>query len=196
MKRAILMAAAFSLAFVHAGSFAETNEILLSQSAESESLPGAVVPEKEMIKGILSSYHKEAQTMFKEELNECVVDKKHPQQQFFLKKKLPSLEEGKAVYFVRPSVKPYCGAFYGAHIFQFWLVAQNYKVLYSGGADGITIFKTTHNGMYDIEVVHSGGWGISETKMEFDGHEYKPVVCNETRLDKSGREVTKRVNCS
>lgn len=196
MKMVFLTLAALSLAFVHAQGIAGTSEILLSQSTESESLPGSVVPERAMIKSILSSYDKEDQITFREMLNECVTDKKQPQHQFFLKKKLPSLEEGKAVYFVRPSVKPYCGAFYGAHIFQFWLVSQKNKVLYSGGADSVTIFKTTHNGMYDIEVMHGGGWGISETKLEFDGHKYKPLVCKETRFDNKGREVTKRVNCS
>lgn len=196
MKRVFLTLAALSLAFVHAQGIAETSEILLSQSTESESLPGSVAPERAMIKSILSSYDKEDQITFREMLNECVTDKKQPQHQFFLKKKLPSLEEGTAVYFVRPSVKPYCGVFYGAHLFQFWLVNEKNKVIYAGGADGVTIFKTIHNGMYDIEVMHGGGWGFSETKMEFDGYKYKPVVCKETRLDKRGREVTKRVNCS
>jgi len=189
MNGAVLLVTALSLAFMHTGSFAQANDILLSQSAESESLPGSIVPEEEMIKDILSSHDAEL-------LNECVIDKKHPGQRFFLKKKLSNTEESKTVYFLRPSIEPYCGAFYGGHIFQFWLINDKNKIIYAGAADGVTIFKTTHNGMYDIEVVHGGGWGISKTKMEFNGHEYKAVFCNETRLDQKGREVTKRVNCS
>ena len=195
MKRARMIVAA-SLIFVHATGLPQTNEVILSQSADSPSLPGAIVPEKDMIQAIFSSYDKEDQTMFRKMLRECMVDKRLPLRAFFHAKRLPKINNEDTVYFVRPAAEPFCLGFYGAHIFQFWLVTQNNKVLYSGGADSVTIYKTSHNGMYDIEVEYGGGWGISQTKMEFDGHEYKPVVCKETSLDMKGREVAKLVNCS
>jgi hypothetical protein len=194
--RYLTLAVGLILTLAHASGFAEPSEILVNQSAESESLPGSVIPENGMIQAIFSSYDKEDQAMFRKMLRECMVDKRLPLGAFFHAKALPKISNEDTVYFVRPAAEPFCLGFYGAHIFQFWLVTQNNKVLYSGGADSVTMYKTSHNGMYDIEVEYGGGWGTSQTKMEFDGHEYKPVVCKETSLDMKGREVTKQVKCS
>lgn len=196
MKRGGLVIVAVSLIFVHAIGYPQTDEILLSQSAESAALPGSVVPENGMIKAILSSYDRDDLMMHRETLKECMVSKRVPLRALFRAKTLPKIANGDTVYFVRPAAEPFCQAFYGAHIFQFWLVTQNNKVLYSGGADGVTVFKTHHNGIYDIEVEDGGGWGMSQTKMEYDGQKYKPVVCTRTRLDAKGREYTRRVTCS
>lgn len=193
MKRLAFLVAALSLNFVHAVSFAQTSEILLTQSAESEPLLGSVIPENGMIQAILSS---DGQMMHRETLKECMVNKRVSLRALFRAKPLPKIGNEDTVYFVRPAAEPFCLAFYGAHIFQFWLVTKNNKVLYSGGADSVSIFKTHHNGMYDIEVEHGGGWGILQTKMEFDGHKYRPVSCNKTSFDEKGHEVTKRVSCS
>ncbi len=195
MKKVILVLVISSLALAHLGGFAQTSEILLSQNAESESLPNSFNPENVMVQAILSSYDRDDQMMYRGMLKRCMDNKHIPLRKLFRATALPKITNEDTVFFVRPAVEPFCLGFIGAHIFQFWLVTQNNKVLYSGGADSVTIYKTNHNGMYDIELEHGGVWGTSQAKMEFNGREYKPVVCIETRFNNQGREVTNRVKC-
>lgn len=196
MKKALMLAVVVVLSFGYTLGFAQPNEIILSQNAESESLPNSIFPNNTMIQAIFASYDRDERAMYKRMLKDCTSRKKVPLRKLFRAMPLPKIGNQDTVYFVRPAVEPFCLGFYGAHIFQFWLVSKNDKVLYSGGADGVTIFKTSHNGMYDLELEHGGGWGISQTQLEFDGHEYKPTVCTETRLDEKGKESTGRVSCS
>lgn len=194
--RWLTLAVGLLLTLAQATAFAEKTETILEQSTESESLPNSIIPEQAMIQAILSSYKADDQMMYGRMLKKCMIDKKVSLRKLFRATPLPKIGAEDTVYFVRPSAEPFCLAFYGAHNFQFWLVNQNNKVLYFGGADAVTVLKTHHNGMYDIEVEHGGGWGTLQTKMKFDGHKYKPVVCNKTTVDKNEREVTKRVSCS
>ncbi len=50
--------------------------------------------------------------------------------------------DGLMDYFVRPAIEPYCDAFYGAHLFEYWLVVSyrnhgkiGYRVVFKNGGD-------------------------------------------------------------
>jgi hypothetical protein len=193
--RGITIALALFLALAHTSGFAEQSDVLLSQNTESESLPNSIFPKPAMIMAIFSSYEADRQQMYRRMLKECMIDKKVSLRKLFRATPLPKIGTEDTVYFVRPSAEPFCLGFYGAHNFQFWLVTQSNKVLYSGGADNVTIFKTNHNEMYDIEIEHGGGWGVSRTQFEFDGGEYKPVRCDQISVDEHGLENSKTVQC-
>jgi hypothetical protein len=65
---------------------------------------------------------------------------------------------GPALWFVRPALRPYCHALYGAHSFRYFLFEeraaatgwQNRLVFRSGG-DRFAAYPTRHHGLNDIE---------------------------------------------
>lgn len=97
------------------------------------------------------------------------------------------------VFFVRPTLKPYCLAFYGAHLFRYWFVASpqsaknhKYEILFKGGGDGVGVLPTKTNGVADI--VAYGHTAVSQfwTKLEFDGREFKEKGCERKDFQEDG----------
>lgn len=97
------------------------------------------------------------------------------------------------VFFVRPALKPYCFAFYGAHLFRYWFVASSqlakkhkYKILFKGGGDGIGVLPTRTNGVADL--VAYGHTSVSQfwTTLAFDGHEFKEKGCARKDFQEDG----------
>jgi len=112
---------------------------------------------------------------------------------------LPAISAKETMYFLRPALDPYCQAFYGAHVFQYWLVAEPhgvskapFKILYRGAADEFELLASTHKNRYDIVETQCTAIECSNTKMEFDGRRYRPVACTLSATDTG---VTKHVSC-
>jgi len=97
------------------------------------------------------------------------------------------------VFFVRPTLKPYCFAFYGAHLFRYWFVTSSqsaknhkYKILFRGGGDGVGVLPTRTNGVADI--LAYGHTAVSQfwTTLAFDGREFKEKGCERKDFQEDG----------
>ena len=139
LKRSIV-----TLAFASLCAQASSPNVLFSQTTEDENpMPGQTNPSKTMVTSILSGagLSRDEQEMIqgaKEYLDECMSGKKIPRKKYedlFRSAPLPHAEGTDPLFFVRPAIEPFCGAFYGAHLFQFWIMTANGKVILHSGAD-------------------------------------------------------------
>lgn len=200
LKRSIAM-----LAFVTLCAHASSSNILFSQTSEDENpMPGQTNPSNAMVKSILSgaglpSDEQEMIQDAKEYLDECLSKEKMPPRKYealFRSASLPQDEGIDQLFFVRPATEPFCGAFYGAHLFQFWIMTASGKVILHSGADQVTIFKTLHNGKPDLEITNCNVNTCWSSLMIYDGTYYQPKKCGETTLGKNGKERTRRISCA
>lgn len=86
-------------------------------------------------------------------------------QKFFVLQSFATAGDNKQWLLLRPALKPYCQAFYGAHIFQYWLLTvadtdqatapanlQKWRVMQQSSADALALHK-----------VKTGKWLFAET---------------------------------
>lgn len=169
---------------------------LLSASTEAE-LTTAQTPSAAMMKAILSQADKDDL----ESLNECRIQqgfKKHAYSKLFKAVSLPAPKPGTQLYFVRPTLQPYCQTFYGAHLFRFWLVSQSkqqFTVDYAGIGDAFEVLPSQTNGHYDISETNCNASSCGTVEMKCGKSGYKPSRCSETRFREDGTEVKTVVKC-
>lgn len=135
------------------------------------------------------------------ELHECMSEnhiEKDAANQLFISVHLPSINQNQEIYFVRPALDPSCHAFYGAHAFNYWLVVMGksldgatYNVRFSGGSDAVSILRSIHKEMYDIEEESYTSYNALTFRSEFDGSKYINTICQEKHRTKSGKEVVR-----
>lgn len=113
---------------------------------------------------------------------------------------LPGISSQEQLFFVRPTVSSWCVAFYGAHIFEFWLVAQDiqtrtYQTLLNDRADSITISDQSTHQRYDVTVTNCTAASCSNTFLQFNGTTYQAKQCQLLTFDDHGKDITKDVAC-
>ena len=97
--------------------------------------------------------------------------------QFLVTRPAP-LSTGQEKYFlVRPTADPNCHAFYGAHVFTFWIVDSRQRIVFSATADEFTVLKTSHKGMRDLLVSQCHGGYCYRSTLAFDAHSYQAMSC-------------------
>ncbi|MFN0278938.1 MAG: hypothetical protein ACKVRN_10080 [Pyrinomonadaceae bacterium] len=136
-------------------------------------------------------------------LRGCMTEnhiKKNAANKLFVSVLLPTINKNQQIYFVRGAPNTDCfWALIGAHAFNYWLVSLSngtYEVRYSGSSDAISILRSIHNGMYDIEEHSFTATDASSARMQFDGSKYVETICKEYHRTKRGKEVVKIVPCS
>jgi hypothetical protein len=174
---------------------------LVSSSTETPA-PGEKVPPAAVVQAIVGSVDKDDL----DRLKACMADlkiRKGAFRRLFRSVALPVMKNGEELYFVRPALKPYCNAFYGAHVFRFWLIAgdkgatpKTYKVRYAGAADDFQVLPSTGNGSCDIAETNCTAWRCLTVFMKFDGEKYAPFRCIEKTDQENGGEIEREVPCS
>jgi len=108
---------------------------------------------------------------------------------------------GPALWFVRPALRPYCHALYGAHSFRYFLFEERAaatgwqnRLVFSSGGDRFAAYATRHHGLNDIETTGCTAAGCDSVRMAFDGRDYRPIQCTRTIFE-AGREVTRPALC-
>lgn len=113
---------------------------------------------------------------------------------------LPSVSPGEHLFFVRPIVKNWCIAFYGAHIFEFWLVAQNtqtqtFKTLLNDRADQVSVSDQITHQHYDVTVSNCTANSCFNTLLQYSGTAYTRQQCQQLTFDDKGQDIAKTVTC-
>ena len=109
---------------------------------------------------------------------------------------------GRKLWFVRPALKPYCFALYGAHLFRyFWLEEHQaanrprYRLLFQNGGDVFAVYRQQHHGLNDIEATGCIVNRCRSARMSFDGRAYRSVLCADTTFGVGGRTVRTKRRC-
>ncbi len=172
---------------------------LLSASAESLS-PGEVRPSDDLVRVVIRSIDKDDV----QQLDECLSDEgqKAADYAFLLRAVRVPARPGHILWFVRPTLKPYCFGLYGAHLFRYFLIEEqpeatpHFRLLFHNGGDFFRIYRQQSHGLNDIEATGCIVSECSSARMSFDGREYRTVKCSVTTWDKRRREVTKSRRCA
>ncbi len=172
---------------------------LLSASTEN-STPGEIRPSPELVRIVLDSVGRGNL----EQLDACVAAQrlKHADYASLLRAVRISGGAGHALWFVRPSLNPYCQVLYGAHLFQYFLVDEQpsasrsfYRLVYQNGGDSFDIYGQKSHGLNDIGSTGCVAIECRSSRMSFDGRQYQPVQCSRTRWNDHGQEVTESRRC-
>ena len=93
---------------------------------------------------------------------------------------------GHRLYVVRASDK-FCGVFYGATDFNYYLVDERmggqpstFRLLYQGHGDRLAILPAVTNGFNEVEATGCNAGGCRIARLAFNGRQYRPVQCEET----------------
>lgn len=180
------------------------NDVLsktILESSTEEATAGEITPRREVVDAILASVDSNDLASFKE----CVKEIRNAEDstcKLFRTVQLPSMSGKEEIYFVRPSLKPYCHTFYGAHLFRYWIVKRNedrrqssYAVRYAGTADTVELISSQHYGYPNINETNCWAVGCGTATLQYDGIKYIAVKCIETTSSKDVKESTKRVPC-
>jgi hypothetical protein len=175
------------------------DEPLLSASTEN-SIPGETRPSAELVRVVLNSIGRGDV----ERLDACVADQglKRADYASLLRAVRISAGAGHTLWFVRPSLEPYCEALYGAHLFRYFLVDEQpsasrsfYRVVYQNGSDSFAIYRQQNHGLNDIEATGCIAIECRSARMSFDGREYRTVQCSRTMWKDNRQEVTQPRRC-
>ncbi len=122
-----------------------------------------------------------------QDLRDCMKEKSIDDgawERVFVATALPAFEAKERIYFVRPAHEPYCQTFYGAHVFQFWLVAarstdghDTYRLDHADAADEIKVLRTTHHARNDFLVDKQTATEAFDSTMQFDGKKWSATRC-------------------
>lgn len=120
------------------------------------------------------------------ELGNCLSEKKLKRHDYAALLRAVRIDAGggRALWFVRPALEPYCQALYGAHLFQYFLfeeqppsAAPRYRLLFQNGGDGFAVYAKQSHGLNDIEATGCIVDECRSARMSFDGSRYRTVKC-------------------
>ncbi|MFC0168650.1 hypothetical protein ACFFKC_11220 [Pseudoduganella danionis] len=162
-------------------------QVLMSSATESE-LIHATRPPPEVVKLIL---HGETQDNLL--FNECLRSSREhgmSANRFFSSRRIDLNGDELPDYFVRPALQPYCSAFYGAHLFRYWLVVgvrknakTDYQIVFAYGGDEVRVLRHRSNGYRDLELFgHTAEWEARST-WHYDGKRYVSTACSIRNID-------------
>lgn len=147
--------------------------VLLSAATESP-LEGGVTPPADVVKLILRDEPDDAE-QFRACLQQEGIDQKSAAK-LFVARAIQLNSDGTTDYFVRPALRPYCGAFYGAHLFRYWLVTGHrqhnkitYQIVFKSGGDEARVLTRKTNGYHDLELIGHTAFTANVNTWRFDG---------------------------
>ncbi|UTY59229.1 hypothetical protein [Massilia sp. erpn] len=169
-------------------------QVLLSSATEQD-LDGKIEPPAGVVKLIIQDEQDDAA-----QLGECLQEKglkKTAIGKFFMAKPVQLNDDGLTDYFVRPTLKPYCSAFYGAHLFRYWFVTSHrkngkifYKIILKSGGDEVRILSSVSSGYRDLELIGHNAVKEYTTTWNFDGKQYQNTRCSKRTFTADGGEVS------
>ena len=148
--------------------------------SETESqLTNTVSPPSGLLRVILDSETTRAEAdLFRECLRENGLSRNEAERLFSVAA-VPLESPKESLYFVRPTLEPYCMAFYGAHTFRYWLVVSHisnnrtkHRIIYEGNSDSIAILSSSSKGYPDIEVGTSRVVEFVTSLWKYNGKRY------------------------
>jgi hypothetical protein len=156
-------------------------QVLMASDTESE-LAQNVRPPQGVIDLIIKNEPDDASR-----LEECMANdggEKIPLAELFSARALQLNNDDLPDYFVRPAIKPYCHAFYGAHLFRFWFVTSyrkngkiSYRLVFKAGGDEVRVLNPRTNGYHDLEMVGHNAIKVATSSWRFDGKKYVVTGC-------------------
>ena len=162
-------------------------QVLLHSETESE-LKDSVVPPEGVVNLILRDEPSDASYF-----GECMAEGSRTAREFFTSSLLDLNHDGSPDYFVRPALRPYCGAFYGAHLFRYWLVTSHrkggrisYRIVFKSGGDEATVLSHSTNGYRDLVLVGHNALESYTSTWHFNGSKYEPGSCTKRVFQQSG----------
>ena len=78
--------------------------------------------------------------------------------------------------------------FYGAHIFNYWILDEHGKVVFSSASDKFSVMEDTHNGMHDLLISQCYGGRCYDTRLFFHDGRYNEGEC--TAVEIAAPQVT------
>ncbi len=127
-------------------------------------------------------------TVDKSKLDQCVRDQRLQPRAYrglLLSWAYPS-SPGHQLHVVRASEK-YCGLFYGARDFNYYLIDEHrsggrssFRLLLANRGDRLAVLPAVTNGFNEIETAGCNAGGCRIARMAFDGRRYRPVQCDES----------------
>lgn len=100
--------------------------------------------------------------------------------QFLVAKTIPLSADNAPFTFVRPAHRPYCQAFYGAHIYALWVLDRRQQVVFATSADAFAVLDTSHKGMRDLVVSQCRGGYCYNSTFVFETRGYAQTSCETT----------------
>lgn len=151
--------------------YAETRSVFTS-STEDSTIGWHFPAEKIAIQ--LVNLHENDKANVDEKISEDGLKKNY--RQFFAIKKINLSEANETYTFIRPRSEIY-STFYGAHIFRFWILDKNSKIIFADAADTFSVSSGKYHGM-SILISSSCYRGYCfETTYVFSKGKYSPSSC-------------------
>lgn len=121
-------------------------------------------------------------------IRECAEEngiEKNNYSDLFVVSKVDLSSAGAQAYFVRPAITPFCGIFYGAHVFRYWFVEEKelfdssngFRVMFLNYSDDVSVFESEINGYKDIESMRHTAGHLFTTTFRYNGEEYQAAQC-------------------
>lgn len=163
------------------GQLAAATEPLLESYAEEHKAPTVRLPPA-VLELVLPK-----DSVDRQSFHECMRDsglRKGQEAQLFVASPVHLTGDSLPGYFVRPALKPYCIAFYGAHLFRYWFVAKEktegaarYRVVFESGGDGVKVLASRSSGWQDIQTISNTAISSTTITWQFNGDRYVKASC-------------------
>lgn len=198
MLRLMCLVALLLALVVQPGLAADEPVLLVGTEASAD---GEVRPSQELVSVVLRAIDRRDIEL----LDECLSEQGLRQADYASLLRAVRIDAGggRNLWFVRPALRPYCFALYGAHAFHYFLIeerpsgsSERYRLLFQNRGDFFAVYRQQSHGLNDIEAT---GCIVSEcrsARMSFDGRQYRPVQCTCTTWDSASPEgVTRQRQC-
>jgi hypothetical protein len=168
---------------------------LLDDSTEALS-PDEIRPPPQLVRAALECIDKDGV----KGLDQCLAGKglKRGDYASLLLAKRISAGADHNLWFLRPTLDPYCQALYGAHAFQYFFLEEQlsgsrqvYRLLFQNDGDKFVIYARKSHGLNDIEATGCIAVECRSARMSYDGRKYWVVRCAQETFTESGQEVEK-----
>jgi len=172
----------------------------LLQAGTETSAPGEIRPSQELVRVVLDAMDKHDV----ERLDACLLKQGLKRSDYASLLRAIRIDAGANVnlWFVRPAIKPFCLALYGAHLFRyFWIEEQpsgpqrRFRLLFRNGGDFFAVYPRQSHGLNDIEATGCIASECRSTRMAFDGREYRPIRCSWMTWDEQHRKIIHPRRC-
>ncbi len=197
MLRSLRYLSVFAALLWVAATPARAEDKPLVDSKSEQSLPAGGRPSDSLTGFIMEAIGPE----WKARINDCLAENELPKGHYALVLEAVQIKHGlgPSLWFVRPTIEPFCMALYGAHLFNYFLVEQDpseakprYRLLFQNGGDGFAIYPQLSHGLNDIEATGCIATGCRSVRMSFDGQEYRPERCKQIHLNNDQEVVVTR----
>lgn len=162
--------------------------------------PGAIRPAPSLARAVIKALDKDEI----EQLDGCIAEDRLRRGDYAALLRTVRIRNsaGRTLWFVRPTLDPFCSVLYGAHLFRYFLFEQlspppqaRYRLVFYNGGDSFSVYRRVSHGLNDIEPEGCIATGCRSARLSFNGHEWRPIRCMRRTWDKKDREVVLRRRC-